>query len=122
MRLLVLGGTGFVGGATVAAAVGRGWDVTVFNRGLHGTVPDGVRHLRGDRTAEGGLSALAGGEWDLAVDTWDGAPRVVLENARMLAASVGHYGYVSSRSVYHQPVPLGADEKSPIVDAAPDAT
>ncbi|MBG6067075.1 uncharacterized protein YbjT (DUF2867 family) [Micromonospora ureilytica] len=42
MRLLVLGGTGFVGGATVTEAVRRGWSVTGFNRGLHGAVPSGV--------------------------------------------------------------------------------
>ncbi len=82
MRLLVLGGTGFVGGATVTEAVRRGWSVTVFNRGLHGTVPPGVHRLRGDRTAPDGLAALAGGEWDLVVDTWDGAPRAAGDAAR----------------------------------------
>jgi nucleoside-diphosphate-sugar epimerase len=121
MRLLVLGGTGFVGGAVVAEAVRRGWSVTVFNRGLHGTVPEGVRRLRGDRTREDGLDALADGEWDVTVDTWDGAPRAVLDSARALAERTGHYGYVSSRSVYREPVALGVDETAPIVDASPDA-
>ncbi|MDF3147745.1 NAD-dependent epimerase/dehydratase family protein, partial [Streptomyces sp. T21Q-yed] len=50
MRLLVLGGTEFAGRAVVEAALGRGWDVTVFNRGRH-EPPAGVRLLRGDRTA-----------------------------------------------------------------------
>ncbi len=121
MRLLVLGGTGFVGGATVAEALRRGWSVTVFNRGLHGAVPDGVRRLRGDRSAPDGLSALSGGEWDLAIDTWDGEPRAVLDAARALVDSTGHYVYVSSRSVYREPVALGADESAPVVDAASDA-
>ncbi|MER7440769.1 reductase [Micromonospora avicenniae] len=121
MRLLVLGGTGFVGGATVAEAVRRGWSVTVFNRGLHGDVPPGVHRLRGDRTTSDGLAALAGGEWDLVVDTWDGAPRVALDSARALAGSVGHYGYVSSGSVYAEPVAPGSDEDAPTVEAAPDA-
>ncbi|MFI7518085.1 NAD-dependent epimerase/dehydratase family protein [Micromonospora globbae] len=121
MRLLVLGGTGFVGGATVAEAARRGWSVTVFNRGLHGDVPEGVRRLRGDRTAPGGLAALAGGEWDLVVDTWDGAPRAALDAARALADSVGHYVYVSSGSVYAEPVLPGSGEDAPVVDAAPDA-
>jgi 2'-hydroxyisoflavone reductase len=97
MRLLVLGGTGFVGGATVTEALRRGWSVTVFNRGLHGAVPDRVRRLRGDRSAPDGLSALAGGEWDWVVDTWDGEPRAVLNAARALVGSTGHYVYVSSR-------------------------
>jgi len=121
MRLLVLGGTGFVGGAVVAEAVRRGWSVSVLNRGLHGTPPDGVRGLRGDRTAPDGLEALAGTEWDVVIDTWDGAPRAVLDSARALVDSAPGYVYVSSRSVYQQPVALGADESIPIVDGAPDA-
>ncbi|MEH0841962.1 NAD-dependent epimerase/dehydratase family protein [Micromonospora sp. CPCC 205711] len=121
MRLLVLGGTGFVGGAIVAEAVRRGWPVTVFNRGVHGEVPTGVRRLRGDRTAPDGLAALAGGAWDLVVDTWDGAPRAVRDAARVLADSVGHYAYVSSGSVYAAPVEPGSAEDAPVVEAAADA-
>jgi 2'-hydroxyisoflavone reductase len=121
MRLLVLGGTGFVGGATVAEAVRRGWTVTVFNRGLHGTAPEGVHRLRGDRTAPDGLAALAGGEWDLVVDTWDGAPRAVRDAGRALRGRVGHYVYVSSGSVYAEPVVPGSAEDAPVVDAAADA-
>ncbi|WP_414495626.1 NAD-dependent epimerase/dehydratase family protein, partial [Streptomyces sp. CRN 30] len=59
MRLLVLGGTEFVGRAVAEAALARGWDVTVFHRGRH-PAPAGVRTLTGDRTAPGGLAALAG--------------------------------------------------------------
>ncbi|OKI61861.1 NAD-dependent epimerase/dehydratase family protein [Micromonospora sp. CB01531] len=121
MRLLVLGGTGFVGGAVVAEAARRGWSVTVFNRGLHGDVPVGVRRLRGDRTAPDGLAALAGGAWDLVVDTWDGAPRAVRDAARVLADAVPHYVYVSSGSVYAEPVPPGVGEEASTVDAAADA-
>jgi hypothetical protein len=95
--------------------------VTVFNRGLHGAVPGGVLRLRGDRSAPDGLSALAGGEWDLVIDTWDGEPRAVLNAARALVGSTGHYVYVSSRSVYREPVAQGADERAPVVDAASDA-
>ncbi|WP_319460901.1 NAD-dependent epimerase/dehydratase family protein [Micromonospora sp. RTP1Z1] len=121
MRLLVLGGTGFVGGATVTEAVRRGWSVTVFNRGLHGDVPAGVHRLRGDRTAPGGLAALAGGEWDLVVDTWDGAPRAVRDAARALVGAARHYVYVSSGSVYAEPVEPGSDEDAPTVEATADA-
>ncbi|MEN3310392.1 MAG: hypothetical protein V7603_6594 [Micromonosporaceae bacterium] len=80
-----------------------------------------MRLLRGDRTADGGSAALARGEWDLAVDTWAGQPRAVLDAARALHGSVAHYVYISSRSVYRQPVPLGADEDTPVVAAAADA-
>jgi nucleoside-diphosphate-sugar epimerase len=121
MRLLVLGGTGFVGGAVVAEGLRRGWSVSMLNRGLHGIAPDRVRWLRGDRTRPGGLDALAGGEWDIAVDTWDGAPRAVLDSARTLTDRTGHYVYVSSRSVYQAPAALGVDESWPVVTAEPDA-
>lgn len=121
MRLLVLGGTGFVGGAVVREAVRRGWSVTVFNRGLHGDVPAGVRRLRGDRTAPGGLAALAGGAWDVVVDTWDGAPRAVRDAARVLLGAVPHYAYISSGSVYAPPVPAGVGEEALTVPADPDA-
>ncbi|MEV7892283.1 reductase, partial [Streptomyces sp. NPDC088357] len=59
MRLLVLGGTEFAGRAVVEAALGRGWDVTVFHRGRHTPVA-GVRSLHGDRTTPHGRAALAG--------------------------------------------------------------
>ncbi|RUL91864.1 NAD-dependent epimerase/dehydratase family protein [Verrucosispora sp. FIM060022] len=122
MRLLMLGGTGFVGGATVREALTRGWSVTVFNRGRHGAAPAGVRRLVGDRLAPDGLAALADGEWDLVVDTWDGAPRAARTVARLLDGRIGHYVYVSSGSVYAPPVPVGVTEQSPVVDADPDAT
>ncbi|MDG4759234.1 NAD-dependent epimerase/dehydratase family protein [Micromonospora sp. WMMD710] len=122
MRLLVLGGTGFVGGATVTEAVRRGWSVTVLNRGLHGAVPPGVHRLRGDRTAPDGLAALAGGEWDVVVDTWDGAPRAVRDAARALVGAAPHYAYISSGSVYAPPVPADVGEEASIVDGAADAT
>jgi nucleoside-diphosphate-sugar epimerase len=122
MRVLVLGGTEFVGQAFVDDALARGWSVTVFNRGTH-RPPDGVTALRGDRTAEGGLAALDGqGEWDVVVDTWSWAPTAVRDAARALAGRVDHYVYVSSRSVYAQPRPAGSAEAegAPLVEASPD--
>ncbi|MEV6948959.1 SDR family oxidoreductase [Streptomyces sp. NPDC051172] len=121
MRLLVLGGTEFAGRAVVAAALERGWEVTVLNRGRH-RLPDGVRALRGDRTAPDGLAALAEGEWDAVVDTWSAAPRAVHSAARLLRGRVGRYVYVSSCSVYAWPAPAGHDESAPVVEGAePDA-
>ncbi|KAA2266590.1 NAD-dependent epimerase/dehydratase family protein [Solihabitans fulvus] len=119
MRLLVLGGTEFVGRTVVEDALARGWQVTVFNRGTH-EPPSGVTGLRGDRTAPGGLAALDGGEWDIAVDTWTDAPSAVRDAARALAGRVGRYVYVSSRSVYAYPSPVGAGESAPLVDGSPD--
>ncbi|MFE9672933.1 NAD-dependent epimerase/dehydratase family protein [Streptomyces sp. NPDC006259] len=117
MRLLVLGGTEFVGRAVVEAALGRGWEVTVFNRGRHPSVP-GARTLVGDRTAPGGLDALKDGEWDAVVDTWSAAPRAVHEAARLLRGRAGRYVYVSSCSVYTWAPPAGYAEDAPLVEGA----
>ncbi|GAA3236964.1 hypothetical protein GCM10020256_56120 [Streptomyces thermocoprophilus] len=123
MRLLVLGGTQFVGRAVTEAALGRGWDVTVFHRGLLAAPPPGVRRLTGDRTAPGGLAALDDGTtWDAVIDTWSQAPRAVHEAARLLRDRAERYVYVSSCSVYAWAPPAGYDETAPVVDgAAPDA-
>ncbi|MFD3623567.1 SDR family oxidoreductase [Streptomyces sp. NPDC058698] len=123
MRLLLLGGTEFVGRAVAEAAVGRGWEVTVFHRGRH-EAPQGVRTLLGDRTALGGLAALDEdpGEWDVVVDTWSAAPRAVRDSARLLRGRAGRYVYVSSCSVYEWPRPAGHTEEAPVVEgASPDA-
>lgn len=118
MRLLVLGGTEFVGRAVVEAALGRGWEVTVFNRG-HREPPPGATSLRGDRTAPEGLAALADGtEWDAVVDTWSAAPRAVRDTARLLRGRVGRYVYVSSCSVYEWPRRAGHDEDTAVVTGA----
>ncbi|MGW5969049.1 NAD-dependent epimerase/dehydratase family protein [Streptomyces sp. NPDC055186] len=122
MRLLVLGGTEFAGRAVVEAALGRGWEVTVFHRGRH-AAPPGVRSLLGDRTAGrfvDGLAALdeAAGEWDVVVDTWSAAPRAVRDTARLLRGRAGRYVYVSSCSVYEWPAPAGHTEQAPVVAGA----
>ncbi|MEU8955661.1 NAD-dependent epimerase/dehydratase family protein [Streptomyces sp. NPDC048518] len=120
MRLLMLGGTEFVGRAVTEAALARGWEVTVFHRGHH-AAPEGAAAVHGDRTTEDGLAALAEGTWDAVVDTWSAAPRVVRDAARLLADRVGRYVYVSSSSVYRYPGEAGSDESFPVVDGDPDA-
>ncbi|MFF7176421.1 NAD-dependent epimerase/dehydratase family protein [Streptomyces pseudovenezuelae] len=118
MRLLLLGGTEFVGRAVAEAALAHGWDVTAFHRGRHAPVP-GVRSLNGDRTAPDGLTALAdGGPWDLVVDTWSAAPRAVRDTARLLRDRADRYAYVSSCSVYTWPQPAGHTEDAPVVEGA----
>ena len=98
MRILVLGGTQFLGRHVVDAALERGHDVTLFNRGQ--TRPElhpSVEKLRGDR--DGDLAALAGRNFDAVVDTSGYVPRVVAETIDALG-DVGHYTFVSSISVY----------------------
>ncbi|MGX2997637.1 NAD-dependent epimerase/dehydratase family protein [Streptomyces sp. JNUCC 64] len=120
MKLLLLGGSEFVGRAVAEEAVRRGWSVTTFNRGRH-PAPDGVTALTGDRTAPGGLAALSDGVWDAVIDTWSAAPRAVRDTAALLADRVGHHTYVSSASVYAWPPPAGYDEGHPVVAGDPDA-
>ncbi|KES07339.1 reductase [Streptomyces toyocaensis] len=119
MRLLLLGGTEFVGRAVAEAALARGWEVTAFHRGRH-EAPPGVRTLLGDRTALDGLAALDEdpGEWDVVVDTWSAAPRAVRDAARLLRGRAGRYVYVSSCSVYAWAPPAGYSEEAPVVEGA----
>ncbi|MFE1173476.1 NAD-dependent epimerase/dehydratase family protein [Streptomyces sp. NPDC058773] len=121
MKLLMLGGTEFVGRAVTEAALARGWQVTVFHRGRH-AAPEGATALHGDRGDAGGLAALEEGEWDAVVDTWSGAPAAVRDTARLLAGRVGRYAYVSSCSVYAYPPTAPYDEQAALVTGSPDAT
>lgn len=120
MRLLVLGGTNFVGRCVVEEALRCGDQVTAVNRGISGVDVPGVRAVHVDRREAGALAAALGNaEWDAVIDTWSLEPAVVRDSARLLAGRAGHYGYVSSRSVYRWPIPLGADESAPVVDGDP---
>lgn len=113
MRLLVLGGTLFLGRHLVEQALVRGHDVTLFNRGK--TAPDvfpDVEHLRGDR--DGDLSPLEGRTWDAVIDTSARVPRWVRTAASLLADSVDHYTFVSSCSVYRDTTRPGVDETAPV--------
>ena len=99
MKILVLGGTKFLGRAAVEAALDRGHEVTLFNRGETNPelFPD-VEKIRGDRTE--GLSVLDARTWDAVIDTSGYLPAVVLRSAEGLKGSVGRYLFVSSISVY----------------------
>lgn len=122
MKLLVLGGTHFVGRAVVEAALADGIEVTTLNRGLSPVPAADVRTLLADRTDQAALGqAIGDGAWDAVIDTWSGAPRTAAVAAGLLAGRVGHFGYVSSRSVYMWPFPAGADEHAAVVDGDPDS-
>lgn len=120
MKVLVLGGTHFVGRSIVDAALARGDEVSVLNRGSR-PAAEGVESLIADRTDPQALShAVRARKWDVAIDTWTGAPRVLSESCGLLADRAGHYAYVSSWVVYRQPVPGGADESAATIDGDPD--
>jgi len=113
VKLLVLGGTVFLGRHLVEAARARGHEVTLFNRGQHNPdlFPD-VQKLRGDR--DSGLDALRGRKWDAVIDTCGYVPRVVQASAELLADAVQHYTFISSLSVYADTSKIGIDENDPV--------
>ncbi len=113
MRLLVLGGTLFLGRHVVDAALARGHTVTAFTRGLTdpGAFPQ-IEHLHGDRTRD--LSTLDDGTWDAVVDTSCYLPRVARLSAETLASHAAHYVFVSSISAYAEPLTPGYDETAPV--------
>jgi 2'-hydroxyisoflavone reductase len=120
MKLLVLGGTKFLGRHAVDAALDGGHDVTIFTRGT--TNPDlypEVEHLTGDR--DGDLASLEGRAWDGVVDTSGYVPRIVRQSAELLRDAVGRYAFVSSISVYadfSKPI----DESSAVAELEDPAT
>ncbi|CAN5592946.1 SDR family oxidoreductase [soil metagenome] len=113
MKLLILGGTIFLGRHIVEAALARGHEITLFNRGQHNVdlFPQ-VEKLHGDRTSD--LSALAGRQWDAVIDTCGYAPRHVRASAEFLAEQVEHYTFISSISVYPDFTQAGIDENAPV--------
>ncbi len=113
MRLLIIGGTVFVGRHLVEAALARGHTVTLFNRGQHNPeLFPTVEKIKGDRN--GGLDALAGRQWDAVIDTCGYVPRSVTASATHLANQVSHYTFISTISVYADYSQAGIDESSPV--------
>lgn len=108
MRLLVIGGTRFVGRAYVETAVAAGHEVTAFNRGQTNPhlFPD-VERIHGDRVD---FSALAGRTWDAVFDPACYLPRLARISAEALDGATGHYSFVSSLSVYDDLTTIGQDE------------
>lgn len=120
MKLLMLGGTVFLGRHLVELAVSRGHDVTLFTRGLHHPeLFPAARKLRGDR--DGGLEALRGGRWDAVIDTSGYVPRLVRDSAALLADAAAQYVFVSSIAVYADQWQPGVDEDA-AVGTLPDET
>jgi len=117
LKILILGGTAFLGPEIVEAAKSRGHTLTLFNRGKTrpGLFPD-IEKLRGDRDPDkdGGLKALEGREWDAVIDTSGYYPRHAKASAELLAAKVKHYVFISTVSVYAENKTPDADETAPV--------
>lgn len=113
-KILILGGTGFLGPHVVERALERGHTVTLFNRGKTGAdrFPQ-VEKIRGDR-GPGATTDLSGlkndRRWDAVVDVWANDPEVVVPTAKLLADRTGYYFFVSSIAVYKDYATIGMDE------------
>jgi 2'-hydroxyisoflavone reductase len=143
LKVLILGGTSFLGPACTESLLARGHTVTHFNRGrLEGkrkelgrpsVVPDGVEILYGNRDPEKtaddwkgpqdgerdpaspkGLSQLEGKKWDAVIDTSGFVPRIVKASAELLAPNVSHYIFISTVSVYGDNATRNQDESAPL--------
>ncbi len=112
-KLLILGGTAFLGPELVEAARPRGFTITLFNRGRTNPqlFPD-LEKLRGDR--DGDLKALEGRQWDAVIDTSGYVPRHVRDSAELLGSAVKQYVFISTISVYSDTSKVGMDESAPV--------
>jgi 2'-hydroxyisoflavone reductase len=117
IRLLILGGTGFIGPHQVRYAVERGHDVTIFNRGRSAPgVFDGVEELIGDRAAND-YASLRGRTWDAVIDNSASqatAPQWVRQAAEVLKDSVAQYLFISTRSVFRDLSAVPATVDAPL--------
>jgi 2'-hydroxyisoflavone reductase len=112
MKLLILGGTRFIGRHLVAAALAGNHEVTLFNRGNHSSALTGIETIRGNRDTD--LARLQGRRWDAVIDTCGYLPGAVRASAEALAESVAHYVFISSLSVYADVSVPGVDETAPV--------
>ncbi|MBP2707044.1 NAD-dependent epimerase [Microbispora sp. RL4-1S] len=122
MKLLIIGGSVFLGRAIAEEALRRGHEVTTFNRGVSGADVPGVEAVRGDREAAADLARLADGRrWDAVVDVCGFTPSIVLESVRALSGHSPHYTFISSVSaIAGWPGTAGVDESSPLWPCPPD--
>jgi 2'-hydroxyisoflavone reductase len=127
LRILILGGTGFIGPYQVQYALDRGHSVTLFNRGLtNSTLFPNVPRLIGDRNLPDGHKALESGEWDVVIDNPTANPKWVRDAGKALRGRTKHYVFVSTISVFSDnSAPI--DENGPLlpsvdIDAPFDAT
>jgi 2'-hydroxyisoflavone reductase len=111
MNLLVIGGTRFVGRHLVEAALQRGHNVTLFNRGKNASVFPNVEQIHGDRDKD--VSVLKGKTFDAVIDTCGYIPRHLQMTAEVLK-DVPLYAFISTISVYADPLPVHADENAPL--------
>ena len=117
MKILILGGTVFLGRHLVQEALAAGHEVTLFNRGQNNPqLFEQLEKLRGDR--DGALAALANRHWDAVIDTCGYVPRLVRDALAVLAGACRHYTFISSASVYEESWQLPLAEESKVKTTA----
>lgn len=112
MKVLIIGGTRFVGRHLVTAALERGHEVTLFNRGTQSSPFTNVETISGDRNRD--LDKLQGRRWDAVMDTCGYLPRAVKAAAETLSGSVARYVFISSQSAYADVSMPGVTETAPL--------
>lgn len=121
LRILILGGTNYLGPAIVSRALDQGHQLTLFNRGITNPelFPD-LEKLQGDRAIETeNLAALEGNrKWDMVIDTWPADPRMVGRTALLLKDRTKAYAFVSSIAVYKDKTIEGITETAPLHEVA----
>lgn len=119
LRILVLGGTGFIGPHLVRHAVARGHTVTIFTRGRRDAeIPESVIRLTGDRNGQ--LGSLEGKRWDAVIDDSATNPDWVRMSATLLRGNVGRYLFTSSTGVFYPYLKRPVDETTPVLTEATD--
>lgn len=123
LKILILGGTSFLGPHQIAYALERGHHITTFTRGkskptVHLDLFDQVEQLIGDRESD--LSSLEKGEWDLVIDNSGSKTEWTIKTANLLKDKAGMYMYTSSTGVYYPYLSDSVDEESPVRLTEPD--
>jgi 2'-hydroxyisoflavone reductase len=122
MKVLIIGGSMFLGRAMVAEALRCGGEVTTFNRGMSRPDLPGVEAVHGDRGVPEDLRRLVDGrEWDVVIDVCGFVPKTVLESARYLSGHAKHYTFISTIRAHADWPARVIDERSPLHECRPDA-
>jgi len=113
LKILIIGGTRFLGRYLVEAAQKRGHSLALFNRGQSNPeLFSNIEAFHGDR--DGGLDILGDRRWDAVIDTCGYFPRIVQQSADFFRTKTGHYTFISSISVYKDLSHSGYDESAPL--------
>ena len=117
MKLLIIGGTRFLGRYLVTSARERGHEITLFNRGTHPSDTD-VETIQGDRHTD--IAKLRGRRWDAVIDTYGMLPSAVRSAAEVLSDSVDRYIFISSQNSYADVSTPGVTETAPVATLTSD--